>query len=100
MHFADRRCHFLHIAITQCFRIISGKRCNRGVTLELAIQSFVALAVNADISRCIEEVRASQVSCQVVQVSSCPANIIGRSETTPAHLQLAHSVVGLQLTCR
>lgn len=71
-----------------------------GVTLEFVIQSFVALAVNADVSRRIEEVRASQVSYQVIQVSSCPANAIGRGQTTPAHLQLAHSVVGFELTCR
>jgi len=91
--------------ITSCITI---KRCCTlemardiiGVTLEFAIQSFVALVVNADISRCIEEMRASQVSYQVVQVSSCPVNTIGRLQTTPAHLQLAHSVVGLELTCR
>lgn len=81
--------------------IINGKeRDIIGVTLEFAIQSFVASVVNADVSRRIEEVRASQVSYQVVQVSSCPANTIGRGQTTPAHLQLAHSVVGLELTCR
>lgn len=72
-----------------------------GVTLEFAIQSFVALAVNADVSRYIKVVRASQVSYQVVQVSSCPVNTIGRRQTnvesrTPVHLQLAHFMVGLE----
>lgn len=81
--------------------LINGERCNRRNTLEFAIQSFVASAVNADVSRYIKVVRASQVSYQVVQVSSCPANTIGRRQTnvesrTPVHLQLAHFMVGLE----
>jgi len=69
-----------------------------GVKLEFAIQSFVAVVVNADVSRHIEELRASQVSYQVVQVSSCPVNTIGRGQTTPAHLQLARGGVGTYLS--